>query len=543
MNRKGKIIVSVVGIFIILLALVGITYGYFLTRIQGNTNTTSISVTTADLKLVYADGSPNIVADRIEPGETISSKIFTVANEGNATVENYNVYLENVINQIELKDDVTYTLTCKEYTITDYNTNKSGATKLRDCNGASETVFPSVMSIIATNTIAEGNIHVYEINVVYEDTDTDQSIDMNKTIDARINIYDSKIKFLANEIMTNVKKTGTFTYNKTTYIEPSLQDGIQYTIPAEEISSTNERVMSYTFDDYGTSYYYRGNVEDNYVNFAGMCFRIVRIEGAGSVKLILEDQYTECDDTPTNNKNNDNITYTGAWDIPASDGDTITMNGTEPYRTGNFGYDAETYSGKQNINYLNPVTESKRSMVNAFKYFQKSNLNRYLDNLRSGNWCYNDIAYSDAAGKNIINKEDYYRDSLYFYYDTYVRLFSSTEKNSSLKCNGTKLNYYNDNLNMYVSAITADELMYIGYAAQEENVTYLTSENNKSFWSFSFRWHDSWGDYTFLIPSYGLNVSYVGYNGFSFRPLVVLNSNITVKTGGVGTQTNPYVID
>ena len=47
-------------------------------------------------------------------------------------------------------------------------------------------------------------------------------------------------------------------------------------------------------DDYGVSYYYRGAVEDNYVTFADMCWRIVRIQGDGSVKLILEDQDQAC---------------------------------------------------------------------------------------------------------------------------------------------------------------------------------------------------------------------------------------------------------
>ena len=38
MNRRQKIIVSITGIFIIMLALVGLTYAYFLTRITGNEN-------------------------------------------------------------------------------------------------------------------------------------------------------------------------------------------------------------------------------------------------------------------------------------------------------------------------------------------------------------------------------------------------------------------------------------------------------------------------------------------------------------------------
>ena len=42
-------------------------------------------------------------------------------------------------------------------------------------------------------------------------------------------------------------------------------------------------------DDIGTSYYFRGNVKDNYVSFAGFLWRIVRINGDGSVKIVLND--------------------------------------------------------------------------------------------------------------------------------------------------------------------------------------------------------------------------------------------------------------
>ena len=39
-------------------------------------------------------------------------------------------------------------------------------------------------------------------------------------------------------------------------------------------------------DDYGTSYYYRGSVNNNYVYFAGYYWRIIRINGDGSVRLL-----------------------------------------------------------------------------------------------------------------------------------------------------------------------------------------------------------------------------------------------------------------
>ena len=72
MNRRQKIIVSITGIFIVLLALVGLTYAYFLTRITGNKNEKSISVTTANLELVYGDGNGSLEPyGTITPGDPI----------------------------------------------------------------------------------------------------------------------------------------------------------------------------------------------------------------------------------------------------------------------------------------------------------------------------------------------------------------------------------------------------------------------------------------------------------------------------------------
>ena len=97
MNRRQKIIVSVTGIFLVLLILVGLTYAYFLTQIQGNDKSKSISVSTANLALVYRDGNGVIEPDtEIMPGTTIDSKTFTVTNEGNDTTE-YVVVIEDVV--------------------------------------------------------------------------------------------------------------------------------------------------------------------------------------------------------------------------------------------------------------------------------------------------------------------------------------------------------------------------------------------------------------------------------------------------------------
>ena len=116
MSKRQKIIVSITGIFLVLMILVGLTYAYFLTKITGNTNTKSISVTTANLVLEYGENT-NVVQgiNNAEPGYSVE-KIFTATNKGNSTVT-YGAALESIVNELTRQEDLVYTLTCT-YSIT-----------------------------------------------------------------------------------------------------------------------------------------------------------------------------------------------------------------------------------------------------------------------------------------------------------------------------------------------------------------------------------------------------------------------------------------
>ena len=78
MSKRQKIIVSITGIFLVLLILVGLTYAYFLTKITGNTNTKSISVSTANLVLEYGENT-NVVQgiENAEPGYFVEKNIYS----------------------------------------------------------------------------------------------------------------------------------------------------------------------------------------------------------------------------------------------------------------------------------------------------------------------------------------------------------------------------------------------------------------------------------------------------------------------------------
>ena len=215
MNRKQKIIVSITGIFIVLLALVGLTYAYFLTRITGNENDKSISVTTANLELLYGDGTTTVLEPdtALIPSSTeVGTKDFTVTNNGEDT--SYTVVIEDTETYYATSgsykaadgstvtytaneatefatNDFRYTLSCKKYNKTEYQANAETATSTGNCDGISEQkMFPIDGGVMVSNNILSTEVHVYELKFWYIDTGLDQSLDMNKSYQAKVNIVD-----------------------------------------------------------------------------------------------------------------------------------------------------------------------------------------------------------------------------------------------------------------------------------------------------------------------------------------------------------------
>ena len=204
MNRKQKIIVSVVGITIVFLALLGLTYAYYLTRIQGNTNTNSISITTANLAIKYSDNDSYINLTNIMPGTTTNGegdnpdpKIFTVTNQGSNDVE-YSVGMDEVTNTLTRTYDLTYSITCQEKLIT------ADDTAYTDCATTSSNSgeYPKINSYLFTNIIKKDYTQKYTVVISYANPDEDQSIDMGSTIKGRMQIY---------SISETVDLTGTVT--------------------------------------------------------------------------------------------------------------------------------------------------------------------------------------------------------------------------------------------------------------------------------------------------------------------------------------------
>lgn len=66
-----------------------------------------------------------------------------------------------------------------------------------------------------------------------------------------------------------------------------------------EVATSNEGLISIE-DNKGTSYYFRGNVDNNYVMIGDLTFRIVRINGDGTIRIVLNNVLDEARPYNTN---------------------------------------------------------------------------------------------------------------------------------------------------------------------------------------------------------------------------------------------------
>ena len=517
MNRKQKIIVSITGIVLVSLILIGLTYAYFLTKITGNTNTKSISVSTADLKLVYNDGSDGVIGgENLIPSETEYTKTFTVKNDGNANVE-YGVYLIDVINQFVRKEDIKYTLNCTtDGTIT--------------CNKVTtETTFPSGIAQLVTNEIEPGKTHTYTFTFTYKDTGTDQSIDMNKELSAKLQIFGKQSNGeyfpysennIAYTIINNVK-SGTLE-GKSTFTE-----NLSATNMVATMSSAIDKIVSTAEDDGGITYYFRGNPTDNYVNFAGMCWRIVRIQGDGSVKLILASEKT-CSTT--------NLTTNSGY---ATDGAAGTQ-GT--ILTANYGY---KMVGSYYINdYINSAssTNNARTKLNAWLERKiTSESDKAL--LKNETWCIGDQTngYSyDDTGEVVGTVSDLIKSGTSFEFTAGNK--SSVTKTPSYKCETTGVDGEID-INK-VGMLTFDEIVYAGGGKSSNSNYYLNNNATTNYWwaLSPSNFLSGYGVYSFRVYSDGDVYSSIVDDGYALRPAVSLKSSTQI-TGGNGTISNPYTVN
>ncbi len=308
------------------------------------------------------------------------------------------------------------------------------------------------------------------------------------------------------------------------------------TTPGTEISADTEALLASTEDDYGTSYYFRGAVTNNYVQFANKCWRIVRVGGDGSVKLILHNDNTAGAANPCNSANNSTsaafarysgTTYESAFNTNYND------NAYVGFKYGTAG--ASDYATTH-------ANTNKSTILTNLETWYNNNLKTYESVIDNSVWCNDKTNVTDTTFDPWSQNPNGlgYAKNLTFYGAT-QRLISTSGSAGgtvpSLKCNGEL-----SKIASKIGLITADELAFAGYACGLGNTTTYLQENATDDWWWSLS-PDSFdgGDAYVWGVSGGLGV-FGGrvYSAGGVRPSISLKS--TTNVSGDGTSTNPFKV-
>jgi len=277
MEKRQKYVIglSVIAVFLV---VIGISYAYWsLTLSQTDKN----NLATSCFNIEFTDANDinlqNAYPITDSEGEALTPYTFTITNKCN-NYASYQVNLE-VLNTTTLNTN---------YIKTKFNDTIS---LLKDYEEVTKTLDNATTSYkLLTGNLDKNESVTYDLRL-WMDYDTPASDDaMNKLFESKVTIVASYLDHIPTDYELCVKKYGSNSPQckiladaDTTGACPTVND--DGTVNVTDKEETNGYLCSAP-DDYGTSYYYRGNVTNNYAKFGGYYWRIIRVNGDGSIRMI-----------------------------------------------------------------------------------------------------------------------------------------------------------------------------------------------------------------------------------------------------------------
>ena len=510
-NKQKRVMIYVM--IVSLICVVGVSYAFFTAGMSSETSTT-VRADAGTMKITY-DGGNDINLAGIYPKDDVwATKTITVTGNNTTDAEMY-YKLTLVVDSNTFKTDDPL-----QYELVSTNTSTNGE------------VIPTISKTDLTeNSIELGSghfvkannaKHTYLLKIYYPKKATSQNANQGAAFSAHVEITSAKaptVKTLAQTILAKNEVKAPIT------------------TPGAAVSTASEALLASAEDDYGTSYYFRGTVTNNYVEFANKCWRIVRVGGDGSVKLILH---------------NDNPTGV------ANPCDAANNSASAAFAR----YSGETYKSAFNTNYndnayvgfkygtvgagdyaLTHANTNKSTILTNLEAWYNDNLSTYEKVIDDTVWCNDKTNVTDTSydpWSMTPNGLGYGANKTY--YGATQRLVNTSGSaggtGPSLKCNGEL-----SKINSKVGLITADELAYAGYAYGSGNTTTYLQENatDTYWWSLSPYYFN--GGLAGVWGVYGSDGSFgdsgVGYT-YGVRPSISLKS--TTNVTGEGTSSSPFII-
>ena len=261
----------------------------------------------------------------------------------------------------------------------------------------------------------------------------------------------------------------------------------------------------------GTSYYYEED-PNNWIQFGGFYWRIIRINGDGSIRMI----------------------YQGVADSATPDSGNITGTGTQIV-TSAFN------SSNNNKTYVGLVYDG----TNQHGYGQNSTImtslnNWYNNNIENGDKNLHYEQYIDT-GAGFCNDRN--TANGYNYTDSYLYYAPFDRENgpASLLCNSEDiLSQDNGKLPNPIGLVTIDETVLTGITASSANKgSYLYT--GQSYWTMSPYWY-RYG-YVIIYSVYSNGQIFTDFSvtdSIGVRPVINLKSDVQIT--GSGTTTDPFKV-
>ena len=362
------------------------------------------------------------------------------------------------------------------------------------------------------------------------------------TSDTYANSYSSLVgKYLPySSISSSGSKTAgtmktTTNLSSVYYVVSATSSSFTYKVISSN-KNTTEALLASTEDDYGTSYYFRGAVKNNYVQFANKCWRIVRITGDGSVKLVLHNDNTTGAANPCSSANNSTnaafarysgTTYTSAFNEKYDD------NAYVGFKYGTVG--ASDYATTH-------ANTNNSTILTNLETWYTNNLKTYADTIADTVWCNDKTNVTDTTFDPwgwTPNGYGYAKNVTY--YGATQRLVSKSGSaggtGPSLKCNGEL-----SKITFKVGLITADELAFSGSIYGNYNRSTYLQENTGTNWWWSLSPSGFNGNYARVWRVYSGSLDHNNVSDDNgVRPVISLISSTNVT--GDGTSENPFIVE
>ena len=501
MQRKQLTLVIVS----LLVVVLSVSLAYFTTQIIGKGK--DVSVTSANLQIVFTDSDGALTETDIEPGWS-ATKTFTIKND-TKTEYKYNIVIKDLLNTFVTNGYLQYKITS---TNDGYN-----MTEFKDIPKSSA---PKDKVLAYSVVIPNGVTQSYTIEFKYaNDESVDQSDDMGKKLSGTLFITEgTEQPTLLSQILNDNPTRSTRSNNNNgtnDFVTP-----LTVTTTGTLFTST-ENITGIT-DSPKEVYYYAGNTTNNWVKFAGLYWRIIRTNHDSSIRLL----------------------YVG------TSHDTTTGNiGESAFNTS---FNSPKYVGYKYGEDTSLDTIRNNTTDGTIKTFidtwYQNNLTNYTKYLSTSAVYCNDRSLGTGRTYSVssdFNFAPYYRMD----WDT-----GGAAANPSYNCTDIRDAFSIDNtsakLDYPVSLMTADEIAFAGGVAfQAMNTPYAWFISNSvgtqvstSWWSLSpFNWYFGYASvWAWDSDDAYLSISFVDFTN-AVRPAISLKSCIKYSTGD-GTSESPYEI-